>query len=255
MVAITSGPRPQPFLMWRLCARLRDAWQLRDQAIAAQDMQARQAQAERSLGDPGLARIAHLTLASFDPDLLRVQLGHENPHSYVLDWLRAIEGAAEGDYHRGPPVGLYLYYPGKGTGKTHLAAGATLAARALGKLAVFVEESTYLGAIWAAPFEHRDRPGDTRERLLQLPGDLAWLTAIDDLGQLPPGGEGASKVWYNVINRRWLRRRWTIFTSNYTLDELRARGTINDATQSRIVQMTRGEYVLVEGDDQRQVRR
>jgi DNA replication protein DnaC len=56
-----------------------------------------------------------------------------------------------------------------------------------------------------------------------------------------------------VINRRWLARRWTIVTSNYTLDELEAQGTIDDATASRLRQMTRGEYLYFDGEDQRLV--
>ena len=248
-MALDAGPDRPPFLMWRLCDALRAKWALRDAGVAQQDAQARQAAAERALGDPGLGRIAGLTLECFNPDLLRVQLGHDNPHTLICDWIAAIADRPEGDYHRGPPVALYLYWPGKGTGKTHLAAGATLALRAAGRLAVFVEESSYLSALWSAPMEGS-------ERLYQLPGDLAHITAIDDIGRLPPGkgpGNGTEKAWYNVINRRWLRRRWTIFTSNRTLDELLAQCTIDDATYSRMAQMMGGadRLVLVEGDDQR----
>ena len=251
VVTIPNGRKGEPYYVWRLCEKLRMAWSARDAATARRDAETRQADAERALGDPGLARIAHLKLETYNPDLLRVRFGHENPHGLVCDWLEKIRASAEGDYHRGPPVALYLYFPGKGTGKTHLAAGAVNRARGWGRLSVFVEEASYISHAWSAPLKDR-------EQLAALPGDLAWLTAIDDMGQLPPRASddtnGIEKLWYDVINRRWLRRRWTIFTSNRTPEELYEQATINDATLSRLLQMTRGEVVLVEGDDQRRRR-
>ena len=210
------------------------------------DAAKRQAAAEQALGDPGLARIAHFTLASFDPDRLRVQLGYDNPYDRVLDWLASIRDLPSGDYHRGPAVALHLYYPGKGTGKTHLAAGAALHVRALGRLAVFIEEVSYLERCWAADFADK-------ERLSMLPGEQAYLTVIDDLGQNRPGKDptGVQKVWYNVINRRWSKCGWTIITSNKTLEELMDQGTLSEAAYSRLYQMTRGEVVLLDADDQR----
>jgi DNA replication protein DnaC len=198
------------------------------------------------MGDPGMAQIARFGLTTFDPDRLRVALGNENPYQFVLDWLKSIRDLPSGDYHSGPPVALHLYYAGKGTGKTHLAAGAALAARAMGKLTVFLEEVSYLERAWAADFADK-------ERLSILPGETAWLTVIDDLGQNPPGRDprGLQKAWYNIINRRWLKAGWTIITSNKTLDELMDQGTLSEAAHSRLHQMTRGEVVEMKADDQR----
>jgi hypothetical protein len=239
-------PDGSPYYIWRICEAQRAAWKVSDTHIAALDAEQRQANAERALGDPGLSRIAHLLLDSFDPDRLRVQFGCENPHTHLCDWLDAIRLLPSGDYHRGPPVALHLYYAGKGTGKTHLAAGAALRARSWGKLAVFIEETSYLTRSWSVPFEEK-------ERMVALPGDLAWLTVIDDLGQNAPGRDptAVQRTWYDVINRRWLRRGWSIITSNKTLDELMTQGTLSEAAYSRLHQMTRGEVVLMEGDDQR----
>lgn len=234
------------FYIWNVCQAQQRAWDASDQKVIRQDSEKRQQSAEQALGDPGLARIARFTLASFDPDRLRVALGYDNPHTRVLDWLSSIRDLASGDYHRGPPVALHLYYPGKGTGKTHLAAGAALATRALGKLAVFIEEVSYLERCWAADFADK-------ERLSMLPGEQAYLTVIDDLGQNKPGRDptGVQKVWYNVINRRWSKCGWTIITSNKTLDELMDQGTLSEAAYSRLYQMTCGEVVLMDADDQR----
>lgn len=225
---------------------MQHAWDASDSRIIRMDAEKRQAAAEQALGDPGLSRISRFTLASFDPDRLRVQLGDENPHTRVLDWLHAVCDLPSGNYHHGPPVALHLYFAGKGTGKTHLASGAALAARALGKLAVFIEEVSYLERCWAADFADK-------ERLSMLPGEQAWLTVIDDLGQNRPGRDptGVQKVWYNVINRRWSKCGWSIITSNKTLEELMDQGTLSEAAYSRLYQMTRGEVVLMDADDQR----
>lgn len=234
------------FYVWNVCQAQQHAWDASDTRITQQDAERRQFEAERALGDPGLSRIARFTLATFDPDRLKVALGFDNPYQVVCDWLAAIRSQAIGDYHRGPAVALHLYYPGKGTGKTHLAAGALLSARAFGKLAVFIEEVSYLERCWAADFADK-------ERLSMLPGEQAYLTVIDDLGQNRPGRDptGVQKVWYNVINRRWSKCGWTIITSNKTLKELMDQGTLSEAAYSRLYQMTRGEVVLMEADDQR----
>lgn len=223
-------------------------WNATEEHIAHRrsDLEKRQLEAERAMGDPGLSQIARFTLASFDPDRLKVELGDDNPLDVVTNWLAAIRDLPHGDYHSGPPIALHLYYAGKGTGKTHLAAGAALAARAMGKLTVFLEEVSYLERTWAADF------GD-KEQLSMLPGETAWLTVLDDIGQNPPGKDprALQKAWYNIINRRWLKAGWTIITSNKTVDELMNQRTLSDAAHSRLKQMTRGEVVLMEADDQR----
>lgn len=236
------------FYVWNVCQAMQRAWDSSDQHLAhsRRDLEKRQLEAEKAMGDPGMSQIARFTLASFDPDRLRVQLGDENPHTRVLDWLAAIRDLPHGDYHSGPPIALHLYYAGKGTGKTHLAAGAALAARAMGRLTVFLEEVSYVERTWAADF------GD-KEQLSMLPGESAWLTVLDDIGQNAPGRDprALQKAWYNVINRRWLKAGWTIITSNKTLEQLMDQGTLSEAAYSRLYQMTRGEVLLLDADDQR----
>jgi hypothetical protein len=236
------------FYIWNICQAQQRAWDVSEQHIAKSrsDLEKRQAEAERVLGDPGLTQIARFSLTRFDPDRLRVQLGDENPYSIVTEWLHTIRQRAQGDYGADPAVALHLYYPGKGTGKTHLAGGAALLARSWGKVVAFIEEVSYLERAWAADFADK-------ERLSMVPGETAWLTVIDDLGQNPPGKDprGLQKAWYNVINRRWLKCGWTIITTNKTLEELMNQGTLSEAAYSRLYQMTRGEVVLVDAEDQR----
>lgn len=144
----------------------------------------------------------------------------------------------------GPRPCLYFYSAGKGRGKTHLAGALVNEARQAGRLVAFADEIAYIERYWAAPIEEKDK-------LSALPGERAWLTVLDDLGQRESTGPGLRDAWYNVVNPRWLKRGWMIITSNWTPDELLARGTINDATYSRIVQMTRGQLVTFNGSDQR----
>lgn len=194
----------------------------------------------------GLARVTNFRMETFDPALLHSEHPDSHPHTYAQQWLDGVRGESCGSYHRGPPVALYFYSRGKGRGKTHLAAALAWSAYDWGYLAAFVEETSYLSGYWAADFE-------TRDEMQTLLGDRAWLTVIDDLGQNPPGGKGtgASKAWYDITNRRWQKCGWTIITSNRTLDELVEQGTINDATYSRLYQMTRGQMVYFDGADYR----
>lgn len=139
---------------------------------------------------------------------------------------------------------LYFYSAGKGRGKTHLAGAIVNEARNAGRLVAFADEIAYIERYWAAPL-------DEKAKLSALPGERAWLTILDDLGQRESTGAGLRDAWYDVVNPRWLKRGWTVITSNWTPDELLARGTINEATYSRIVQMTRGQIVTFNGTDQR----
>lgn len=201
---------------------------------------------EQLVAQLGLSRVEGFRLETFEPARLASEEDASHPYHYAQRWLDGVRGQSCGDYHGGPPPALYFYSRGKGRGKTHLAAGIAWRAYEWGYLAAFVEETSYLSRYWASEFE-------TRDELQALLGDRAWLTVIDDLGQTPPAKRegGTSKAWYDILNRRWLRRGWTIITSNRTLDELAEQGTINDATYSRVYQMTRGQMVEFDGTDYR----
>lgn len=182
------------------------------------------------------------TLASFDPTRLS---NGAKLLSIVAGWLSAIQALPFAtSYHEKPRACLYFYSAGKGRGKTHLAGAILNEARRMGKLATFADEVAYIEGYWAAPLEQR-------AKLSALPGEKAWLTVIDDLGQRENTGPGLRDAWYDVINPRWLKRGWTVITSNWTPDELLARGTINEATYSRMVQMTCGQTIDFTGADQR----
>lgn len=206
------------------------------------DAAARQASIERLLGDTGMSLITGLAWSALERDRPAFDAAALRT---VERWFGLILAAgAQADYSATLPAALFLHSPGKGRGKTHIAAGAVHAARAAHKLAVFLEESSYLARRWGCAFEDVGQ-------VVGVPGSRAWLTVIDDLGQRAKAGESVQNVWYEVINGRWLRRGWTIITSNWTLEELATRGTIGEATYSRLRQMTRGLTVRVGGADQR----
>jgi DNA replication protein DnaC len=200
-------------------------------------------EARAALAESGLEPLDEMTLATFDPRRLRSTDG-AHPYQVATRWLADIADLPRARYADpgGPPAALYFYCPGKGRGKTHLAAALAWELCRSERVA-FLHEEAYCSRLWSVPFEQR-------EQTSARPGDQAWLTVIDDLGRLEPG-KGVRNAWYTIANRRWLRRRWLLLTSNFTLEELVERGTICEATYSRLCQMTRGEYVFFDGEDQR----
>ena len=245
-VTVEHGEGKYTIRMWSDCACVISHIEQVEQVKTAAADRGRRAAAEHIMSQLGLMRARQFKLESFDRSLLSTPIGGSHPYDIACKWLEGVRGVTEGDYHRGPPVALYFYSAGKGRGKTHLAAALAWMAYDWGYLAGFVEETSYLSSYYAAGFEERDQ-------MQGLIGDKCWVTVIDDMGQNPPakGSTGASKAWFDIIDRRWLRRGWTIITSNRTLDELERQGTINQAAYSRLYQMTRGQMVMFEGSDYR----
>lgn len=189
-----------------------------------------------------VVNLSAFTFATFRPDKLT---NGDRLIGLVCGWLSAIEALPYAtSYHEKPRSCLYFYSSGKGRGKTHLAASVLNEARQMGKLAAFADEINYIETYWAAPLEER-------AKLSALPADKAWLTVFDDMGAKESTSAGLRDAWYDLINPRWLKRGWTVITSNHTPDDLLARGTINEATYSRIVQMTCGQLIEFSGSDQR----
>jgi hypothetical protein len=186
--------------------------------------------------------LANFTLDTFDATRLA---GGEKLLTAARRWLETITplSVAPG-YFGDPRPCLYFYSQGKGRGKTHLAAALLHAAAERGKSTAFADEVGYIESYWAAPFERK-------AELSAWPAEKAWLTVLDDLGQRERTSDTLRDAWYDVVNPRWLRCGWTIITSNWAPQELLDKGTISEATYSRIVQMTRGQLVTFQGTDQR----
>jgi DNA replication protein DnaC len=224
----------------------------RSQAISANATAAiRGSRDEAALTAPGaydidaIERADALTLARFDPNAL----ADREPYDAALRWLADIRTQqVVGSYRSGPPAALYLVGE-RGRGKTHLAAALLLAARRHGHRVAIVNEKKYLHQARTVPF------GPLLESLVADPGERAWLTVIDDIGKHRPESERdrafVPNAWYNVLDRRYNRRGWTIFTSERPLDHLLDQGTLDGALYSRIYEMTRGIQLVLTGDDQR----
>lgn len=186
----------------------------------------------------------HFALEGFDAARLS---GGDRLLSIVQGWLDAISPLSVAPGYDGKPrCCLYFYSPGKGRGKTHLAAALAMQAKAAGKLISIVDEISYVEAYWAASLEGR-------ATIASLPASRAWLTVFDDMGSRENTPAGLRDCWYDLVGPRWLKRGWTIVTSNWTLEELVERGTIDDRVYSRLYQMTGGKIVTFDGADQRLV--
>jgi len=229
----------RPFRYWSDCPCIGKA---ADRAVAL-TAQARALQAHQH--GAIVADTADLSAFTFETfDARRLENG-AHVVALVRGWLDAIAGLPVApSYHEKPRACLYLYSAGKGRGKTHLAASALNVARAAGRSAVFVNENDYLESYWAAPL-------DQRAAISDAPGRRAWLTVIDDMGQRESTGPGMRDAWYDILDPRWLKRGWTIITSNYTPDELHAHGTISAASLSRLTQLCHGKQIELIGTDQR----
>ena len=232
----------RPFRYWSDCGCLGTP-ELREARAAQLTSQSNRYHADQRtpvIADP--IPIAQFTFETFDPGRLTNGTRLTAVASGWFDAIRPLVVCPS--YDAKPRACLYFYSPGKGRGKTHLASALINAARADGRRAVIVDEVSYAEAYWAASLE--DRPA-----LSSLPGERAWLTVLDDMGQKESATPGLRDAWYDILNPRWLKRGWLVVTSNWTPDELVERGTLSAAAYSRLVHMTQGKLLTFEGSDQR----
>ncbi len=236
------GTAPRIIRYWSDCS----CWNMDCERVAMRNSSA-QAHADDYRSEPIMIDIRAyqgFTFDTFDPSRL------PNGDQLVRAGKRWLEQASEkpfADRHYADPrCCLYFHSSGKGRGKTHLAAAIALAARALEKQVSIVDEISYAEQYWAADLEQK-------RSLALAPGQRAWLTVFDDMGSRENTPAGLRDFWYDLIGPRWLKRGWTIITSNCTLEELIAKGTIDDRVYSRLFQMTGGKIVTFDGVDQRLV--
>jgi len=188
-----------------------------------------------------ISHIRHLTFDTFD---WRRYPAENNPAGEARAWIEAALPLPVADYHRGAVACLYFYSPGRGRGKTHLAAAVAHVAAAYPRSVYFCNEMAWIDRYWSVDLE-------TKRDMTHAAGERAWLTVIDDLGQRENPPASLRNAWYAIFDPRWLKRGWTIITSNWTPDDLLARGTISEATHSRLVQMTGGVIVQFHSGDYR----
>ena len=111
-------------------------------------------------------------------------------------------------------VGLYLWSPENGTGKTALAALFVIAALANGYSAFFIRSSEMKEAV--VENQRYDESTTLREHLRQVD-----MLVIDDLGKEHKGASGyAESLLEDVVRDRTQWKRATFFTSNVGPDKL-----------------------------------
>lgn len=188
-----------------------------------------------------IGSVAHMTFANFDST--RYTTAYD-PAVEARNWIDYVLHDPHGDYDSGVPVCFWLYSDGKGRGKTHLAAACAAEVAVTGASVYFADETRFIERYWAASLEEKADLSD-------VAGRRAHLTILDDLGRRERTTDSLRDAWNAVINPRWLKRGWTIVTSNWTPDGLMQRGTINEATYSRLIQMTAGVVIKLESADYR----
>jgi len=234
---------------WSDCACVE---QSRARAIALSEHASRAIRGSRDEFDSGgaydvetLAAASTQTIETFHFDWL----ADPAPYHAANRWLSDIHAAqVVCGYRVGPPAALYFRGP-RGRGKTHLAIALLLLARQNGRRVAILNETKYLHQTRSVDF------GEPYEQLLAEPGERAWLTLFDDIGKYKPTSDTdrarVQNAWYGVLDRRYNRRRYSIFTSEKTLEQLVKQGTLDDALYSRLYEMTRGIELPFNGADQR----
>lgn len=118
-----------------------------------------------------------------------------------------------------PGMGLYLFSKTKGTGKTRL---VSILANELIKKDIDVKFATSgkildeIKKTWEGNYDY------TESKLMNELTQVDVLI-IDDFG-VERAKDWRNEKFYNIINERYMSKRTTIFTSNYSLDDLERNG-------------------------------
>lgn len=131
-------------------------------------------------------------------------------------------------------MGLYLYSGTKGSGKTRMAAGI---ANELLKChqVKFAGSTTIIKEIKHTWNRKPDDKDCTESQLLDAMA-LAEILIIDDFGTENPA-PWINDRFYQIINDRYVNRKVTVFTSNYSLGELQYDDRIANRIKERTYQI------------------
>lgn len=139
--------------------------------------------------------------------------------------------------------GLYLYGP-VGTGKTFAAYSIFKTILANGITAKIGNSASILQDI-RDDFKYGSRDAYYRSKFDEWI-DYTGVLIVDDLGSEKPT-DWVLETFYTLINTRYEHMRPTIFTSNYSIEEMASR--LGDRIASRIVEMC--EVMKLDGNDRR----
>lgn len=143
----------------------------------------------------------------------------------------AIEYVKKFDKMQSLGKGLYFYSRLRGTGKTRLAASVGNAIiKTYLKSVRFITTSNLLNSI-KSTFENSSSFVDTYTTLINDFKNIDILI-IDDIGS-ERASEWVDEMFYNIINDRMTSKKVTIFTSNYSIEEL----PVDKRISNRIMKM------------------
>lgn len=141
---------------------------------------------------------------------------------FVKDYLDNLEQNAE------KGKGIYLWSETKGSGKTMLAAAISNELIAKKKMVKFATSMDILDEIKAT---YNKGSEESESTLLNDLVNVQFLV-IDDFGT-ERASEWAGEKFYQIINKRYLNKRVTIYTSNYDLKTLKYDDRITNRMRER----------------------
>lgn len=136
-----------------------------------------------------------------------------------------------------------------GTGKTHLMLAVANALLQRRVPVVFVNTPDLIAELLEAQFERENSGLGLNAKINQL--GQAKVAIFDDVGK-EKVSEWVQTQYFRIINRRYERGLPTLFSSNYSLDEIAKK--IGDATASRLYALTKSRQVYVKASDYRLMR-
>lgn len=175
----------------------------------------------------------------------------ETGHNDTFDkaYIRCKKYCAAADKVLADGLGIYLYGD-KGTGKTHLTACIANELMQDNRQVLFTNFAEIAKMIKGTFGNARESEADYINRIATV--DFLFL---DDIGTERVQAANGGDLWlqekiFDVLNKRYNNRKPTIFTSNYTLQELITERGIMDKTVDRIVEMSHA-VIKVEGKSYR----
>ncbi len=132
-----------------------------------------------------------------------------------------------------------------GIGKTHLLLAAANALLESGVPVIFVSTPELIAELYDAQFAPGLQQG-LNARIAAL--GQAPVVIFDDVGK-ERITDWVRNQYYRIINRRYIRRLPTLFSSNLNFSAIAEK--IGDASASRLFSLTRGRQVYVQARDYR----
>ncbi|BED91701.1 MAG: ATP-binding protein [Candidatus Azobacteroides pseudotrichonymphae] len=147
-------------------------------------------------------------------------------------------------------IGIYLFGP-SGVGKTHITA---CMANELIKNLVSVLFTNLFEISKAVKSTFNKDSKQTEQKLIDQFSNIEFLF-MDDLGAeiftRNQEDNWLQSLLFDLINKRYNAKLPTIFSSNYSLNELINQRQLSKRTISRITEMTKGAVMKIEGKDLR----